>query len=95
MLACRDNVGVGVFDALFQGAIDAHHMVGEHLVAVKTGDEAAAGGDSQIDHTDLPGELLFGDKGCLRSTGGLVIICQPLVAEAVRFFAAKFRMALS
>ena len=46
---------IGIFDALFQGAVDRHRMVGEHLVAVKPGGEAAAGGDGQAGHADPPG----------------------------------------
>ena len=38
-------LNVGSFETLFQGAVDRHRMVGEHLVAVKPGGEAAAGGD--------------------------------------------------
>ena len=40
-------LNVGSFEALFQRAVDRHRMVGEDLVAVKPGGEAAAGGDGQ------------------------------------------------
>ena len=48
------SLNVGSFEALFQGAVDCHRMVGEHLVAVKPGGEAAAGGDGHFAYDNSP-----------------------------------------
>src|SRR5699024_526696 len=59
-------LNVGSFEALFQGAVDCHRMVGEHLVAVKPGGEAAAGGDGKARHADSPGKFVLCDGVCFR-----------------------------
>ena len=62
-------LNVGSFEALFQGAVDRHRMIGEHLVTVKPGGEAAAGGDGQARQADPPGEFFLCDGVCFPDRG--------------------------
>ena len=56
-------------------------MVGEHLVAVKPGGEAAAGGDGQARHADPPGQFFLCDGVCFRIAGVFLILGKPVVSQ--------------
>ena len=56
-------------------------MVGEHLVAVKPGGEAAAGGDGQARHADPTGQFFLCDGVGFRVTGIFFILGEPVVGQ--------------
>ena len=74
-------LNVGSFEALFQGAVDRHRMVGEHLVAVKPGGEAATGGDGQARQADPSGQFFLCDGVGFRIAGGFLILGEPVVGQ--------------
>ena len=82
-------LNVGSFEALFQGAVDCHCMVGEHLVAVKPSGEAAAGGDGQAGHADSPGKFFLRNGVCFRITGIFLILREPVVGQPGQVLGCK------
>ena len=56
-------------------------MVGEHLIAVKPGSEAAAGGDGQARQADPPGQFFLCDGVGFRVTGIFFILGEPVVGQ--------------
>jgi hypothetical protein len=64
-------------------------MVGEHLVAVKPGGEAAAGGDGQARHADPPGKFFLCDGVCFRIAGVFLILGEPVVGQLGQVLGCK------
>ena len=64
-------------------------MIGEHLVAVKPGGEAAAGGDGQARQADPSGQFFLCDGVGFRIAGVFLILGEPVVGQLGQVLGCK------